>query len=120
MAKKRSKTKKAPKMSRPRKPKPKQDDLPGMEDRAIKPLEEAVEAYADIRDQRIALNQEEADLKAKVLKLMHQHDKTVYHRNGITITVVNEQESVRVRVKSVNEETDESVEINDESQEAVG
>jgi len=91
---------------------PRQGDLPGTEDRAIKPLEQAAAAYADIRDQRIALNVDEAKLKASLLTLMHKHDKTTYARNGIIITVIPEGESVKVKVRKPDEEDDdgESVE----------
>lgn len=79
--------------------KPKARDLPGLEDRAIKPLEEAAEAYADIRDQRMELGRSETELKSKLLTLMKKHGKSTYHRNGITIDIVSEAETVKVRVK---------------------
>lgn len=84
-------------------PKPKRTpraaDLPGMEDRGIKELDDAGAEYADIRDQRIQLNATEANLKAAVLKLMKQHKKVVYQHGDITITLVAEEETVKVRVK---------------------
>jgi hypothetical protein len=43
--------------------KPKAQALPGMEDRAIQGLEKLATEYAGIRDERIALNAQEADLK---------------------------------------------------------
>lgn len=91
----------APKRGRSR-----QADLPGTEDRAIKALEDAASAYADIRDQRIALNIDEAKLKASVLTLMHKHGKTIYQRDGITITVIPEQETVKVKVRKPGDEDD--------------
>lgn len=79
-----------------------------MADRAIKPLEDAAEAYADIRDQRIALNADEAKLKAAVLGLMKKHGKTIYRRDGIEITVVPPgDETVKVRVRHGDEDEDE-------------
>lgn len=90
------------------KARPRQPDLPGTEDRAIKPLEESAAAYADIRDQRMALNVDEAKLKATLLTLMKKHGKSVYHRNGITIQIVQEEETVRVRVKKADDDEDES------------
>ncbi len=87
---------------------PKNTALPGMSDSAIKPLEEAAEAYADIRDQRQALNQDEAKLKASVLSLMKKHGKTVYQRNGITITVVAEEETVKVRVRKASDDDEDA------------
>ena len=86
--------------------KAKQEALPTMEDRAIQALEECAEEYADIRDQRIALNTSEADLKKRVRSLMHQHKKTHYARNGIEIelTPPDGEEGVRVRVKKAQAE----------------
>ena len=82
---------------------PKQKDLPGLEDRAIKPLEDAAEAYAEIRDERIDLNKQEVALKTRLLKLMHDHGKTVYHRGGVTIQIVAEEETVKVRIRKADE-----------------
>src|SRR5687768_18458564 len=59
-----------------RKPRPEQVDLPGTEDSAIKPLEDAAKRYAGIRDERIELNDQEAKLKASLIALMHKHNKT--------------------------------------------
>jgi hypothetical protein len=86
---------------------PRQADLPGTEDRAIKPLETAAAAYADIRDQRIALNVDEAKLKASLLALMHKHGKTIYTRDGITITVIPEGESVKVKVRKPGDDDED-------------
>ena len=96
-----------------RKPKPKQIDLPGTEDAAIKPLEDAAAAYAEIRDQRIALNVDEAKLKTKLLALMHKYGKATYTRNGITITVIPEGESVKVKVRKPGDEEDEDEDGNE-------
>jgi hypothetical protein len=85
-------------------PKPRQADLPGTEDRAIKPLEDIAAAYADVRDRRIALNREEAELKAHALKLMHKHDKTIYRRDGVEIRIIDGEEDVKVKVKKAADE----------------
>jgi hypothetical protein len=89
---------------------PRQQDLPGTEDRAIKPLEKAALDYADIRDQRMALNLEEVGLKAKLLRLMKEHGKQTYHRDGVSIEIVTEEESVKVRVKKPSEDEDDEPE----------
>lgn len=86
--------------------KPKNVGLPGI-DRAIKELEDAAEAYAEIRDQRQALNSDESKLKASVLGLMKKHGKTVYQRGAITITLVTEEETVKVRVRKAVDDEDE-------------
>jgi hypothetical protein len=85
---------------------PTQPDL--IDHRAIKPLEDVAVAYADIRDRRMALNREEADLKEKALALMHKHGKTVYRRDGVEITIEPTDEVLKVRVKKTPEAADEA------------
>ena len=77
--------------------------LPGMENRAIAPLERGAELYADIRDQRIELNRQESDLKQSLLRLMKQHGKTVYRHSGVLITVIPGEDDVKVRVLPAGE-----------------
>lgn len=85
--------------ARAAKPRPRQAELPGTEDRAIKPLEDAAQAYAEIRDERMELNQNESSLKQSLIRLMKRHGKTHYKRNGISIDLITEAETVRVRFK---------------------
>ena len=84
-------------------------DLPGMEDRTIGSLEKMAEEYADYRDERIAIGQREVRLKADVMSEMKRLGKTRYHRNGITIEIVVEQESVKVSVKKPKEDVESDV-----------
>lgn len=93
-----SKSKK-PRKEVPVKPSPRQTSIPGMEDRKIEALHSAALDYADIRDQRQELTLQEVDLKSKLLDLMHTHKRETYTFNGVTITVVHEEENVKVRVK---------------------
>lgn len=96
---------------------PRQPDLPGTEDRAIAELEDAADTYAETRDQRMALTVEETGLKATILRLMKAHKKTTYHRNGVSIEIVAEEETVKVRVKKT-EDDDGDDEAADETHEA--
>jgi hypothetical protein len=91
---------------KPKRGRPRNQDLPGMEDRSIKPLDDVAAAYADVRDQRIALNKEEADLKAQALKLMAKYEKTIYRHDGITITVVDGEPDVKVKIKKPGDDAD--------------
>lgn len=95
---------------RARKKRPEQADLPGTEDSAIKPLEDAAKRYAKIRDERMELNTDEAKLKTSLITLMHKHGKTTYSRHGIVITLIPEGEKVKVKIKGkdVDDEADES------------
>jgi hypothetical protein len=88
-----------PKTTAKREPQPRKQALPSMEDRAIQPLEDAAHEYAAVRDQRMALNAEEVGLKAKLLRLMKHHGKQTYARDGISVEIIVEEESVKVRVK---------------------
>ena len=79
--------------------KPAAQHLPGMEDSAIGSLEKLAEEYAGVRDQRMEIGQSEIRLKGEVLSEMKRLKRKRYHRNGITIEVVVEQEGVKVKVK---------------------
>lgn len=67
------------KLTEPDKPtrsRPRQQDLPGTDDRAIQALEEAAADYAELRDERMTLTQRETELKGTLLLLMkkiHAH-----------------------------------------------
>jgi len=98
-ARKDTPARKPSKVTRAKPPKPPQSqDLPGMEDRAIKPLEDLAAAYADIRDQRMDLSKEESSLKQHAITLMKQLGRAVYHRDGITITLITGSDDVKVKV----------------------
>jgi len=92
---------------RARKPRPEQADLPGTEDSAIKPLEDAAKRYAKIRDERMELNADEAKLKGSLITLMHKHGKTTYSRHGIVITLIPEGEKVKVKIKGKGDDGDD-------------
>jgi hypothetical protein len=72
--------------------------LPGMEDSALEDLESAARTYAKIRDRRMALNQDEAELKDKLLSQMKHHGKTTYKHDGVEIKIVVTEEKVRVKI----------------------
>ena len=84
--------------------------LPGLEDSVIQPLEHAALAYADIRDQRMELSKQEVSLKGELLTLLKKHGKTHYQRDGITVDLVTEEETVRVRVHKPGKEEAEAEE----------
>lgn len=82
---------------------PRQQRIPGTEDAKIDALEEIAEDYAAIRDKRQLLTTQEVDLKGKVLDLMKANNKEHYRRNGVEITIVHEDETVKVRVKKADD-----------------
>lgn len=81
-----------------KKAKAKQTDLPGMEDRAFPDLNQAALDYAEGRDERMTLTQKEADLKTRVIELMHKYDKKIYVYEDITIELVPEGEKLKVKI----------------------
>ena len=88
---------------------PRQEVLPGVGDVKIAAIENAALDYAEIRDQRQELTTQEVDLKKKLLDLMHAKDLQEYKRNGISVKVQMEEETVKVRVRA-EEEKDEAPE----------
>lgn len=107
------------KLSAPDKPKrgrPRQQDL--IEDRAIKPLEDAASDYAELRDERMRLTVQESGLKAKLLSLMKKYQKTTYDRDGIHIEIVHEDETIKVRVKKLTESGEELADDADTGEQA--
>ena len=101
---KRSHKKKEP--SKPKKEvvvksKPKQQDLPGMEDRALKPLENLAEQYADVRDQRMELTRQEVLMSTDLLALMKKYQKTEYHHGEVHIWVKVIDEKVKVKIGEI-------------------
>lgn len=73
--------------------------LPGLEDRAIRELEDIGSVYADIRDQRIRLSREEGSLKDTAKKVMHKHNKTVYRSKTIEIVLTAGEEDIKVKIR---------------------
>jgi hypothetical protein len=79
-----------------------------MEDPAIEKLEALAEDYSDVLSKRQKLTKREVDLKAEILKLMHQNGKTSYNHAGIHVDVIVEKEKVRVRInKAEGSEADD-------------
>ena len=84
----------------------KQAELPGIE-RKLKDLHDCALEYAEKRDARQALLAEEVDLKVKLLALMKKYKKETYEYNGVSIQVVHEEETVKVRIKEKKEADEE-------------
>lgn len=82
-----------------------QERLPGVEeDPLIEALQDAALDYADIRDQRQALTAREVEAKGRLKDLMHAHKKEVYRHGGVVVTLVKEEENVKVKIKATDEE----------------
>jgi CRISPR/Cas system CSM-associated protein Csm5 (group 7 of RAMP superfamily) len=86
--------------------KPKQERLPGVENK-LKDLHECAMEYAEKRDERQAIGREEVALKAKLLGLMKKHKLDNYEYEDVSIEVVIEEETVKVKVKKHKDEDEE-------------
>lgn len=82
---------------------PRQTGLPGIQDAKITAIENLALDYAEIRDQRQELSKQESDLKQALIKLMHKAGKEEYKRNGISVVLQVEEETVKVRVREDGE-----------------
>lgn len=84
---------------------PKNPPLPGLEDAVgIPELRDVALQYADARDRRMNLLEEEVELKEKLLELMHKHKKEKYTCEGIEIRIVREEETVKVKILKTKSE----------------
>lgn len=100
MNKKKAAPKKKSKASAKKTRIPRQTPLPGIGDEKIAAIENAALDYAEIRDERQLLTKREVETKGKLIDLMHAKKLTEYKRNGISVKLVVEEETVKVRVKS--------------------
>lgn len=80
-------------------PKPKDQRLPGTDDGAIVEIETAAAEYAQVRDDRMALNTEEGQLKDRLQVLMRKHGKRSYVHGRIQIDVIDGEEDIKVNLK---------------------
>lgn len=81
--------------------------LPGLEDPAIEELEKLAKLYAKTRDKRQAIGVQEVDLKGQLLVAMKKNGKEEYTHGKISIRVVVEEETVKVKIrKDEDEEAD--------------
>jgi len=113
----RKRTKPTKPTAKPARSRPRQPDLPGTEDRAIRPLENIAASYADVRDRRIELNREESELKQTALKLMKQFGKMIYRRDGIEIRIVPGEDDVKVKIRKPGD--DDVIESSDTTGDSV-
>ena len=99
-----SKKKKVAKEAKPVPRRPRQQDLPEMEDRAIRPLQDAAHEYAETRDERMRLSAKEVKLAAKLLALMKANEKETYRYGDVLAQIVHESEKVKVKILAPEKE----------------
>lgn len=83
---------------------PKQRPLPGMERAVAKDVEEAADAFVNIRDRRMSLTEKESEAQATLLAAMKAHKLSSY-RYDENFVVVDSMEKVRVK-RAVDDDGD--------------
>ena len=111
--------KKQNKAAAPAKKGPRQASLPGLEDRAIRALNDAALDYDEVKKERMGLTEREVEAKERVRELMHGAKRKHYRYKNIQVDLEPEGEKVKVRVKSqdVNGEEEEPPEVEPEGEE---
>ena len=79
--------------------KPRQARIPGMEDNAIKDLEDAAIEHSEIRSEIVANRARLKDSETRVAALMKTNGKKTYNHNGIHLKLREGHDSVSVQVK---------------------
>jgi hypothetical protein len=78
-----------------------QQRIKGTEAESIKEINDAAEAYVDVRDQRMALTKDEVTAKEKLTTLMLEHGLETYRDEDasppLVVTLVPGEAKVRVR-----------------------
>jgi uncharacterized protein YnzC (UPF0291/DUF896 family) len=108
MAKKKSK-KKAPNGAPEVRKGPRQRTLPGMEDKAVRSLDNLALRYDEVKKARMQLTEQEVESKENLRDMMHKLKRTHYRHKNISIDLVPEGEKVRVKVNSIDVDPDENV-----------
>jgi hypothetical protein len=88
---------------------PRQRSLPGMEDKAVRSLDNLALRYDEIKKARMKLTEQEVESKEDLRDMMHKLKRNHYRHKNIAIDLVPEGEKVHVKVDSVEVDPDENV-----------
>jgi hypothetical protein len=121
---KKKKAKKGKKLDPVKRPtparKPRQARLPGTEDAAIEELEALAENYAGARDRQREAGKEQKELRKSIATAMHNNGKTTYRHGGVFITLLDNDEEVRVKVSKPGEAEQTTIAVDEEPEPAEG
>lgn len=70
---------------------PKQESLPGMEDRKLADVEKAIDLYCEARDARMAAGEVEVEMKAKLISTTRKHGLSKYKRGPFSCEVASKE-----------------------------
>ena len=79
-------------------------ELPGMEHRAIRALETLAAQFVALKQRRKALKDDEDALTTKIIATMRKHNKDHYKRDGIEIYIELAAEKVKVKMRQADDE----------------
>lgn len=89
----------------------KQTLIPGTEQKSIKEIDDAAEAYVEIRDKRMALTKKEVEAQATLVAAMAKHNLTAYRCTStddpLDVTLVSK---TRAKVRGPKDEDEEAEE----------
>jgi len=78
----------------------KQGELPGVERKVIKAVENAADDYVDVRDKRMTLTTKEVEKRAVLIAAMEEHGITSYRYDDRVITL---EAKAKVSVKNAHD-----------------
>jgi hypothetical protein len=88
----------------------KQTELPGMERKTIREVNDAAEAYVDARDERMTLTKKEVAAKEALIGAMQKHELNVYRDDTasppLVVTLVEGKVNVKVALSDDGEPTE--------------
>lgn len=86
----------------------KQQVIPGTKSRAIREIDDAAEAYLDVRDKRQRMTEQEVEKRSALEGVMRRHKLREYRSDdaGLSVTLVG-QEKAKVRRTTDEAEADE-------------
>ena len=84
---------------------PKQGYLPDLEPVTIREIDNAADAYVEVRDERCALSAEETKRREKLIELMRKHRLKIYEYEEKVVTFEHEDKAkIKVKPKKSVEE----------------
>lgn len=80
----------------------KQEELPemvgeGVEVKRIRSINNAADKYVDVRDQRMALTEQEVEARTNLLNLMKEHKLEMYSYDGHVVKIETGKDKVKVQ-----------------------
>ncbi len=68
-----------------------------IEDLGIPEIDQAADTVRTLTEERMALQEKEADARTELLRVMHTNGRTTYDYDGYKVEVVEGEEKVKVR-----------------------